>query len=202
MCSRLRLWATQTSTHIPDAASGVPNITPGAEAKGSFLRGRLPPSSPSTQPPTCARRGACRGVGTQRGGTDPAHLQKGQEGGLGGAGLPQHGHRSAQVVDVAAVGVQHHGLRELGTGGGSEHVPPTQARTRGPTPGQAAPATLLPAFARQRCGPRRRGAERPRALRRQPCAQTPGVAVTEQARSRPHPSHNTRFFPSKQMLPK
>jgi len=42
-----------------------------------------------------------------------SNLEEFQEAGFGGARLPHHGHRSAEVVHVLTVGIQHHGLREL-----------------------------------------------------------------------------------------
>ena len=42
-------------------------------------------------------------------------LEEVQEAGLCGARLPHHGHGCAEVVDVLAVGVQHHGLGKLVT---------------------------------------------------------------------------------------
>lgn len=210
--------------HCPQRHTGV------QEAKGSFLWGLLLPFSPSTQPPTCAKRlflkavsllgerwgrdrdssghsaggldrftrcrqGACGGTEPSAGGAGPAHLQKCQEGGLGGAGLPQHGHRGTQVVDVAAVGVQHHGLGELGSRGRLRTCPrPSPAQSKGfePCP-RTAPRVRLrgrtsrrparearrpdrrhqpgcsPAFARERVRLARRGAERPRAPGWQHC---------------------------------
>lgn len=129
--------SSSSGPHRPQPTSPMllpvsPKSDQGAGSKSSFLWGLILPFSLCPQPPTRAKKGSYHGVRNQRGGAGPAHLQKRQEGGLGGTGLPQHGHCRAQVVDVAAVGIQHHGLGELENRGRLRTRPPLRARASSP----------------------------------------------------------------------